>query len=170
MKIEEKDVASGRITLGIDPARPGGDGTGMTLIRPLGPGRYEVVGSMKVQHFDADFVRRLQSSLARRSLEDRLRQRRVGEAVIERVMRLNPHPREGDIPRGFHYKDGWSWGIIRGLVQKGAVLRDHGLKVWASIPRDSITKRGRREWVSELTLRKVLREAAISNTLRGVDG
>lgn len=37
-------------------------------------------------------------------LAERLRARKIGEAVIRRITRLNPEPRQGELLRGWHPK------------------------------------------------------------------
>lgn len=94
-------------------------------------------------------------------VEMKLRQRGVSPEIIARVLRLNtPEEMRGGYElRGIHYKPGRWWGLPRGLMQKGKVLRFHGRAVWDAIPRGGIRKHGRREfapcWNVEMAVRKV---------------
>jgi hypothetical protein len=139
------DIVKGSFVMGFDPGGP--DTTSMAVLRRLPEGKIEVVGTMEVRHFDAEVIRNMHHDFVRRDLEQRLRARKVGEAIIERVLRLNPEPRVGVRLRGLHYKEGAAWGLPRGLIQKGEVLRRYGREAWARIPRERWVKDGRRVWV-----------------------
>lgn len=147
MNIGKDDIVSGTLHIGVDPASPGGDLSAIVMMEKLPGGRYEVVGSMEAKSWDADVVRAWLVDRERRELEHSLRARKVSEAIIERILRLNLEPRPGERLRGLHYKDGWFWGLPRGLIQKGAVLRRYGYEAWERIPRASWVKNGRRVWV-----------------------
>jgi hypothetical protein len=79
-----------------------------------------------------------------------LAQRNVSPDIIDRVIRVNTHLREGERLLGIHYtsmRDGepvWRGGLVR----KGEFLRRYGRQAWARLPKRSITKRGRREYVT----------------------
>ncbi|RAK52118.1 hypothetical protein [Phenylobacterium deserti] len=81
------------------------------------------------------------------SLEAHLRRMKVGPAVAERVLRLNPDPQEGERLRGLHYKradDPRFWFF---MISKGQFIRERGRAAYAALPRQAIYKQGRREFV-----------------------
>jgi hypothetical protein len=99
-----------------------------------------------------ELEQRRQRANRRARLEADLRHRGVGEAIIERVLRLNYDPQPGVRLRGIHFvRHGdprWAWGCI----SKGEVIRRHGRAAWEAMPRSLIHKQGRRSYVSRETV------------------
>lgn len=82
-------------------------------------------------------------------LEERLRSRGVGRAIIDRVLRLNPNPREGQRLRGIHFKQTYRVRrFFMDFVSKGEFIRQYGRPVWDRIPMAYIEKDGKRSYVS----------------------
>lgn len=146
------------IQVAYDKATAGADLTGGAWGEIAPDGRVTILGTATTTFFDYDLARKAALGNARRLLELRLRALKVSEAIVERVLRLNPDPREGYRLRGFHYKDGRGWGLMTGMIQKGEVLQCHGREVWDRIPRSEWVKKGRRVWVSRWAVEKAAHE------------
>jgi hypothetical protein len=87
----------------------------------------------------------------RERLEHWLVVQRVSPAVRERVMRLNPFPREGELPRGWHPKN-TGRRINIDACGKGEFIRLYGREAFARVPRTALFKDGRRVFVSATAL------------------
>jgi hypothetical protein len=103
------------------------------------------------------------------ALEWDMRRRGVSPAIIERVLRLNGPEDIGSFKplRGIHYKPGSWWGLPRGLVQKGEILRRHGREVWDAIAAEAHVKNGRRVWVSYRDYDRAVWRVSGPDQLRG---
>jgi hypothetical protein len=86
------------------------------------------------------------------ALVDALRARKISEAIIERVIRLNPNFNPGCYARGLHLtgreKAEMFW--MSGSIQKGEFIQRYGREAFASIPSDGLCKRGRRVYVTPI--------------------
>lgn len=87
------------------------------------------------------------------NLEQVLIQRKITPAVRERILRLNPNPREGQLLRGYHPNNHFRyWRYTLDCVPKGEFIRKHRRKAWDALPNGLKYKDGRRRWVSRKTL------------------
>lgn len=97
-------------------------------------------GQMTVQ-FDEVGFRRWQ-------LESQLREAKVSEAIIERVMRLNPDPHPGARLRGIHYKRAFGPSRYEGWCSRSQVIREYGRDAWDEIDPRYLRKHGRRQFAA----------------------
>lgn len=87
-----------------------------------------------------------------------LRARGVSEAILERVIRLNPNPVEGERLRGLHLTAMESREMfwLYDCIGKGEFLRRYGRDAFARVPRQHLRKRGRRVYVTRIGLQVAL--------------
>lgn len=99
---------------------------------------------------DREIAKRTAIQARRAGLLAMLTRRHVSPAIIERVERLSYPYDEGRILRGIHYTTNGDkepvW--LGGFWRKGEFIRKHGAEAWRDLPRRSIMKRGRREYVT----------------------
>lgn len=82
-------------------------------------------------------------------IDDMLRRRRIGPAVRERILRLNPNGcEEGTYLRGWHPSNRNNLGWNDGCISKGSFLRMHSHDEWERLPRSTIRKSGKRAYVA----------------------
>lgn len=77
-----------------------------------------------------------------------MKQRDIGQAVISRVVRLNPTYHEGCRIRGAHGLTSKSYRSMRGDVSKGTVIRKFGRQAWDRMPPDCVIKEGKRAYIT----------------------
>lgn len=78
----------------------------------------------------------------------RMRAARVGEAIISRVVRLNPQIQEGDRMRGIHFKATCRREVFRDAVTRAQFEAQWGRGSWRQIPKGRLLNAGgRRRWV-----------------------
>jgi hypothetical protein len=71
----------------------------------------------------------------------------VSPDIIDRVVRLNPNPVEGDRMRGIHYKCQDDPRVWFGAVGKGEFIRRFGRAAFQALNSTAILKRGRRVYI-----------------------
>lgn len=77
-----------------------------------------------------------------------LREQNVGEAIIERIVRLNPVLERGKMLRGYHRTPTaqlmfWT----RGFVSRTRFCRRYGREAWDRIPPGCFVKHGKRKYL-----------------------
>lgn len=80
-------------------------------------------------------------------IRQRLTERHVSPAIIERVLRLNPTYTPGVRLRGIHYKGLNDPGLWWGFISKGECIRRFGRAWFQAVPRHEIRKYGKRVYV-----------------------
>lgn len=83
------------------------------------------------------------------SLGDKLRARGLGEAIVGRIMRLNPDPKPFDILRGLHLAPTLHREALRAdVLGKRDFIVKVGRDAWDRLPKHCVRKNGRRKYVT----------------------
>lgn len=93
------------------------------------------------------------------NLKERLAERKFGEVVCSRVLRLNPNPKDGEILRGLHLSSHNDPRWMIGAISKGEVIRRYGRTAWGNTPQHQIISRGKRKYVRSEYVRDVCEAA-----------
>lgn len=114
----------------------------------LPSGMIVLEGTVEVTYIDHAAIRRA-------NLAAGLRAMGVSQAIVERVMRLNPNPDQGQMPRGIHFKRHYEPAYWEGWVPIRAAEKRFGTDVVAAVPKDEIRKSGRRRYVHMRAVQRV---------------
>ena len=83
-------------------------------------------------------------------IERRMRERGFGEALIARVVRLNPNPVPGQKLRGLNLSRNRDEAVYRDLISKGACIRRRGRTWFEGVPNSLHVKCGKRVYIAPL--------------------
>lgn len=89
-------------------------------------------------------------------LAETLKRHHVGDAIAERVLRLNPNPRPGEGLRGIHRRMNLRWHT--GAMPKGEFIATFGRAAFDALPKHALFKSGKRRWVTREAVRERLWE------------
>ena len=90
---------------------------------------------------------------ARPALEVHLKKRRVGDRVRERVLRLNPNPREGEMFRGWHPRPTVRKSLNRDVVTRECFDRRWGKGASRRLGKDAfLNAGGKRRWITGIAM------------------
>lgn len=78
-------------------------------------------------------------------------ERGFGEALIERVVRLNPNPVPGCQLRGLNLSRNRDGAFYRDLISKGASIRQRGRQWFDGLPKHLHVKCGKRVYIARET-------------------
>lgn len=130
------EITGGKLTMGVDVGREDRTAVAVALTLPD--------GSLKI----LDVV--VFPPVIERAVQE-MRRQHVSQEIIDRVIRLNPNPKEGEWLRGWHRQSDERWRLFwsSGAIRRRDFVRLYGKEKFAALPKDCLIKRGRRVYVSQ---------------------